>query len=120
MSRWTNPGNLTYGGAHYRLRLPAANQRAPRPRPASTAAWIHVPYGGNKRESDGTFMHVIWAPQGGILIVDEAAYAVFESLYQRPASLKTPWGIFEAALDQLDVVPFDDGSYRGAAAWSWT
>lgn len=119
MSRWTNADNLLFAGAQFRLMLPAANQYAPRPRPASTGAWLHIPYGGNKFESDNSSLHTVWQPSGGILIVDQAAYTTFEANYQRFASLKTPWGTFNARLDQLEVARFTDGSYRGAAAWSW-
>lgn len=119
MSRWTNPDNLTFAGAQFRLLLPAANQRAPRPRPASTAAWVHIPYGGNKHETDNSLLHTVWTPQGGILIVDEAAYATFEAFYQRFASLMTPWGTLSAKLAQLEVARFDDGSYRGPVSFEW-
>lgn len=123
MSRFSADA-FTFGGGGYRLLLPAMNQRAPRPRPATTGQWLHVPYGGanaNVFITDGSKSHTVWAPQGGIIIVDDAAYAIFEGLYDRFGLLITPWhsGGIQARLDQLDVVPFDDGSYRGGCAWSW-
>lgn len=113
---------MTFGGTagRWRFIVPAANQRAPRPRSATTGQWLHVPFGGNKFVTDGSHLHTILQPQGGIVVVDDAAYAIFEGLYDRFGALVIPkWGTFTARLAQLDVVPYADGSFRGAVTWEW-
>lgn len=119
--------NLSFGAGQFRLLLQSDRLRAPRPRPATGGLWVHVPYGGNKYEWDGTFEHTVWTPSGGILIPTpddwtggvNTNYTAIEALYGRTAALVTPWGTFTARLAQLDVARSNDDSYEGAASWEW-
>lgn len=111
---------FSFGAGKYRLIVPSLNQGSPRPRPATSGQWIHIPYGGNKFETDGSRLHIVWQPTGGIVIPSAADYAIFDGLYDKFALLITPWGTFNARLDQLDIAPYGDGSFRGACQWSWT
>lgn len=111
--------NFTFNGAAYRLIIPALNQSAPAPEPGDPGAWVHIPYGGNKFETDGTTLQTIWSPEGGIMIMSSADYATFNTLRRRFGTLTTPWGTFRARLARLNVVPYDDDTYRGTATWEW-
>lgn len=112
---------LTFGGASFRLLIPAVNQLAPRPRPALPGQWLNIPYGGSRFERpEGATLQTVWTPAGGILIPTTDDYTTIEALYGRFASLVTRWGTFNARLAQLDVGYFsNDGSYRGPASWEW-
>ena len=112
---------FTFGGAKYILLIPAINQRAPRARARSRRQWTEIPYGGNKNENGIGRGPTIWTPQGGIAIPDSAAYSTFESLDDQFATLTTPWGTFRAVLTSfVQIVPYDDGSYRGPVTFEWT
>jgi hypothetical protein len=111
--------NFDYGGGAYRLIVPAMNQRAPKPHTEAVGMWVHTPFGGNKWITDGANLHTTWTPQGGIVIVSEDDYAVFDELRNRFANLTTPWGTFYARLARLEVAPHTDGSYRGSVSFEW-
>jgi hypothetical protein len=112
---------FTFNSGDFYLIVPALNQSAPQPRPATGGQWVHIPYGGNRYEWDGSFEHTVWSPQGGIKILDATSYSLFAAKYGRFATLTTPWGTFSARLASFDqMVPYDDGSYRGPVTFEWT
>jgi hypothetical protein len=112
---------FSFGGGLYLLVVPERNQRVPRPRPATTGSWLHVPYSSrNIFVTDAGRLHTVWSPAGGIVIPDAGSYSTFEGLYDRFGLLITPWGSVTARLDTLDVAEYDDGTWRGNCAWSWS
>lgn len=112
--------NFSYSSATYRLIIPSLNVLCPEPSPGDPGEWVHVPHGGNKFETDGSVLHTIWTPDGGIVIPNPDHYPIFRSLLRRFAPLQTKWGTFNARLAKLDVrYHSDDGSFRGSVTWEW-
>lgn len=121
MSNYPDP-HFTFAGARYRLIVPAANQRAPEPMREQRGVWLPIPYGGNIYIKDGASGITQWSPTGGIVVVGADSYSAMRTLYNSEtfATLRTPFGSFNAILRAMDLVYYPgQDEYRGSVRWEW-
>lgn len=112
---------FTFGSAEYRPVPPSPPQWTPIPRPKKAAQWTHVPYGPNKRESDGGKLHTVWQVRIWLPTPDDLA--AMQGYYDSDAlqTLVTPFGTFQAVLADLPDMEYDptDDSAYGTVTWEW-
>lgn len=128
MSEWVIVGPVpdstitdyfTFGSARFTLSMQDRRLLVPIPRRPLVGEWVHIPYGSNVFEGDGTRLHCSWQPVIELLTDDD--YQALLALDGRVAHLTKPDGNVMALLRECGNLQYrlKDGAWVGAVTWEW-